>query len=138
MLHVVFDTNVLVSSLIRRRKPRELWNKVLEGKIKIITSDELLAEFSEVIVRPHFKRYLRRSRLNKFHRILLQKITITKVKTHLPKISEDPDDNMVEAAFSAGADYIVSGDKHLLALKEFKGIKIVTIDEMVQVLTATH
>lgn len=60
MLRVVFDTNVLISALIKHGKPRELWSNVLEGKIKLYASDELLAEFSEVIIRPEFKRYIRK------------------------------------------------------------------------------
>lgn len=47
MLHAVFDTNVLVSALVRRGKPRELWDAVLDRKIKLAISNELLAEFME-------------------------------------------------------------------------------------------
>lgn len=134
MLRAVFDTNVLISALIRTGKPRELWNKVLDGKVKLVISEKLLREFNEVIVRPQFKRYLRRNRLAKFQRIL-QTAEISKVKTHFPQLTEDPDDNMVvEVACSGKADYIVSGDKQLLALKEFKGIKIVTVGEMLEIL----
>lgn len=47
MLRAVFDTNVLVSSLIRRGKPRELWNQVFTGRISLIISDELFSEFQQ-------------------------------------------------------------------------------------------
>jgi len=134
MVHAVFDTNVLISTLISRGKPRELWNEVLEGKIRLELSNELLTEFNEVIVRPEFKKYLRRSSLTRFRRILLQKANITRVKVRFAQITEDADDNIVfEAAYSSGAEYIVSGDNDLLRLKEFKGIKIVTVDEMLKI-----
>ena len=134
MVHAVFDTNVLISTLISRGKPRELWNEVLEGKIRLELSNELLKEFNEVIVRPEFKKYLRRSSLTRFRRILLQKVNITRVKVRFAQITEDADDNIVfEAAYSSGAEYIVSGDNDLLRLKEFKGIKIVTVDEMLKI-----
>jgi len=134
MVHAVFDTNVLISTLISRGKPRELWNEVLEGKIRLELSNELLKEFNEVIVRPEFKKYLRRSSLTRFRRILLQKANITRVKVRFAQITEDADDNIVfEAAYSSGAEYIVSGDNDLLRLKEFKGIKIVTVDEMLKI-----
>ena len=134
MVHAVFDTNVLVSILISRGKPRELWNEVLEGKIRLELSNELLKEFNEVIARPEFKKYLRRSSLTRFRRILLKKANITRVKMRFAQITEDADDNIVfEAASSSGAEYIVSGDKDLLKLKEFKGIKIVTADEMLKI-----
>ena len=134
MVHAVFDTNVLISTLISRGKPRELWNEVLEGKIRLELSNELLKEFNEVIVRPEFKKYLRRSSLTRFRRILLEKANITRVKVRFAQITEDADDNIVfEAAYSSGAEYIVSGDNDLLRLKEFKGIKIVTVDEMLKI-----
>ena len=134
MVHAVFDTNVLISTLISRGKPRELWNEVLEGKIRLELSNELLKEFNEVIVRSEFKKYLRRSSLARFRRILLQKANITRVKVRFAQITEDADDNIVfEAAYSSGAEYIVSGDNDLLRLKKLKGIKIVTVDEMLKI-----
>jgi putative PIN family toxin of toxin-antitoxin system len=126
---------VLVSSPIRRGKPRELWNKVLEDKIKLVMSDDLLTEFVDAISRPRFRRYIKRNRLKKFRRVLLQKAEFSTVKIHLPQVTVDPDDNIVvETAYSANAKYIVSGDKHLLTLMEFKGIKVVTIDQMLKIL----
>lgn len=57
------------------------------------------------------------------------------VKSGFKAVKEDPDDDIiVRAAYDGKADYIVSGDRHLLALKEYKGIKILTIDEMLNVL----
>jgi predicted nucleic acid-binding protein len=56
------------------------------------------------------------------------------VKSKFKVIKEDPDDDVVlRTAFDGKAEYIVSGDKHLLALGEFKGIKIVNITEILSV-----
>ena len=50
-------------------------------------------------------------------------------------IKEDPDDNLILATAVGGrANYIVSGDRHLLDLGEFRGIKIVTVDRMLSIL----
>ncbi len=50
-------------------------------------------------------------------------------------MAEDPDDDIVLGTADEGnADYIVSGDKHLLKLREFKRIKIVTVTEMLEIL----
>jgi predicted nucleic acid-binding protein len=59
-----------------------------------------------------------------------------KVKSRFKKVKADPtdDDIILRTAYDGKADYIVSGDEHLLALKEFKGIKIVTVSEMLEVL----
>jgi putative PIN family toxin of toxin-antitoxin system len=128
---VVFDTNARVSALIRPGRPRELWNKVLEGKIQLVISKGLLSEFDEVMSRPQFRRYVRRVALARFRKILFQNARLTRIRTRVDLIKEDTDDNIVlEAALNGRADYIVSGDGHLLVLKSFKGIKIVSVNEM--------
>ncbi|XGI83553.1 putative toxin-antitoxin system toxin component, PIN family [Halorutilales archaeon Cl-col2-1] len=49
------------------------------------------------------------------------------------EIEDDPSDNIfIEAAVSADADYIISGDSHLLSLHKFDGIEIVTPDEFLE------
>ncbi len=74
-------------------------------------------------------------RLRRFNLVLIRRAEIIEVRTHLPQITEDPDDNIIiETALDGEADYIVSGDKHLLMLKEFKGIKIVNVEEMLKIL----
>jgi hypothetical protein len=135
MLRVVFDTNVLVSIIIRSGKPRELWNYVMDGRISLILSDELIEEFNDVVSRSQLKRYLKRPRLMRFQRVLIQLAKIYTIRTHFRLVTADSDDNMVlDAAYSGRADYITSGDKHLLRLGEFKGIRIVTVDGMIKIL----
>ncbi len=135
MLRIVFDTNILVSVIIKHGKPRELWDQVIEGKVRLSISEELLAEFNDVIFRPKFKRYVTKRRITKFQRALIQTAEVLRVKIHFQQITKDPNDNMVlELAHSSRADYIVSGDKHLLTLDEFKGIRIVTVDQMIWII----
>ena len=56
-------------------------------------------------------------------------------ETRFPPVTADPDDNIVvEAAHSGRVDYVVTGDRKLLALKEFKGIEFVTVDDMLRML----
>jgi putative PIN family toxin of toxin-antitoxin system len=59
---------------------------------------------------------------------------IVQVKSRFKVVKEDPDDDIiVRTAYDGKADYIVSGDKHLLSMKEFKGIRILTVEEMLNV-----
>jgi len=135
MVKTVFDTNVLVSSLIRSGKPRLLWDKVIKGEVELIISREILSEFNDVASRPKLRRYVSLKRLRRFNQILIRRAEIIEIRTRLPQITDDPDDNIiVETALDGGTDYIVSGDKHLLMLKEFKEIKIVTVEEMLKIL----
>jgi len=136
LLRVVFDTNVLVSILIRKGKPRDLWNSILEEeKIKLILSEELFSEFSGVIARPHLQKYADKQAAGIFQEMLLQKGELVKIKEHLRQVTGDPDDNIiVETAVAGDAEYIVSGDKHLLDLKEFRGIQIVSVASMLPII----
>jgi predicted nucleic acid-binding protein len=60
---------------------------------------------------------------------------MVQVKSKVKAVKEDPDDDIiVSAACDAHADYIVSGDQHLLSLREFRGIKIVTVNQMLSIL----
>jgi len=60
---------------------------------------------------------------------------IVQVKSSLKAVKADPDDDIIiRAAYDGKADFIVSGDNHLLSLKEFKGIRILTVDEMLNLL----
>ena len=70
--------------------------------------------------------------------ILLDFLTFTipvKINKRFKAILKDPEDNkFIECAVASMADYIVSGDKHLLELKEFAGIKILTASECIAIL----
>ncbi len=64
-----------------------------------------------------------------------RRTTIVAVKSKFRIVGEDPkDDAVLNTAYSGKAAYMVSGDKHLIPLREFKRIKIVTITEMLDVL----
>ena len=135
MVRAVVDTNVLVSALINRRKPRTLILKLLE-KHTVILSHQMLAELADVLTRDKF--LLKTSQINTFLANLARKSKIVKSKIVTPTsrfriIPEDPDDDTVlNTAYTGKAEYIVTGDKHLLALKEFKRTKIVTVTQMLE------
>jgi putative PIN family toxin of toxin-antitoxin system len=134
-MSVVFDTNVLVSALITTGKPRLLFRKVVDGQIQLILSKNILTEFSEVADDPRIRKYADQDDIVAFLRIIDKVVTITKVKSCFKTIQEDPDDDIVlRTAFDGKADVIVSGDKHLLSLGVFRGIRILTVDEMLTLL----
>lgn len=132
MIRVIVDTNVLVSALIGHGKPRRLVLKLL-GKHTVILSREMLAELADVLARDRFM--IKDSQLERFLSGLVRKSEIVTISTRFKMISEDPDDDTVlNAAYSGKANYIVTGDRHLLALREFKGIEIVKVTHMLEIL----
>ena len=133
-MRVVLDTNVLVSALIKAGKPRDLFLKLAKEE-QIILSRTILEEFLEVTEDPKVAKYLNQQDVTVFLNVLGNTASIVHMKSKFRAVKEDPDDDViVRTAYDGKADYIVSGDRHLLALKEYKGIKIATIDEMLQVL----
>ena len=131
-MRVILDTNVIVSALVGHGKPRRLLTKLSEGH-EIVSSKQMLAELKDVLSRSRFE--FTRRQINEFLLIMVRGTTMATVTDFPEIITEDPDDNIVLATASEGqAGYIVSGDKHLLKLKEYRGIKIVAVKEMLELL----
>ena len=135
MLIIVFDINVLVSSLIVKGKPRELLQKAKGKEFTLAFSREMLSDLVIVIKRQKFEKYVTSTDTLLFLNDLRMTGKLVPVKSTFKVVVEDPDDDIIiRTAFDAKADYIVSGDRHLLALKEFKGTRIVTVDQMSMIL----
>lgn len=127
MLTVTADTNIYLSALIWGGKPLQLLESAIAGEIRLAISDAILNETLRVM-RGKFRLSEERIAVAKqYIEGCTDRVVVTQV---LNVISEDPsDDRILECAVSAGADVIVSGDKHLLRLKQFGRIRIVTLAE---------
>jgi len=134
-MDVVFDVNILVSALITEGKPKKLWLKAVEGEFELVLSKGIVDDFVQVMGRSKFDRYVDESDMLDFVQALSAIAKFVRTKSRYRIVKEDPDDDVVlAAAYDGGADYVVSGDQHLLNMKEFKGIHIVTADKMIQIL----
>lgn len=132
---IVFDINVLVSSLIVKGKPQELWQKAKGEEFTLVFSREMLSDLVNVLRRKKFQKYVTSVDIWLFLNDLRMAGKLVPVKSRFRVVTEDPDDDIIiRTAYDVKADYIVSGDRHLLALKEFKGISIVTVDQMLAIL----
>lgn len=133
MLRVVLDTNVLLSAIVCNGKPRKLFQMGIDGKYKILISKETLDELSEVIQRPKFK--MTREGIVRIVSALMETGENVRIISNFEVINNDLDDNIIiNTAYDGNADYIVSGDKDIKDLKNFKKIKIVSVDEMLKIL----
>ena len=133
MLRITPDTNTLISAFISEGNEYKLLKLAKLGKIKIIVSINILKEFKDVISRPKFG-FSKEQIKNAFKQILsISEIIVPKIKIKL--IKEDSEDNKILECASAGnVDYIVSGDRHLLNLKEYKNIKIIRTFEILKLI----
>ncbi len=129
-MRAVLDTNVLVSAVLSDAgPPGSILRAWRAGSFQIVTSPPLLSELEAVLARPRIARRLGWSETERsaFVVALGESAMIVAPKKEIALIDADPADNRVlEAAAEAGADYIVSGDRHLLDLGSYEGIDIVT------------
>ena len=127
------DTNVLISAVVGHGRPRRLVTILLE-RHQVVSSRQMLAEFVEVISRREFVQ-VGRSRVRSFLSIFIRQAEIVPVKQTTRVIAQDPDDDVVlGTAVEGNASLIVSGDRHLLDLKRFRGIRILTVEESLELL----
>ena len=136
-MRVVIDTNVVVSGLMKTDStPAAVVQAARREAFEWIASDDLLAEMQRVLARPSVQRQTGLSDADAAH--FQQQVTelATRVEpTQRIDISRDPDDNRVlEAAFAGEADYIVTGDRDLLELGSYEGIRIVTPADFIALL----
>ena len=133
-IKIVCDTNTIISGLVWRGNEFQLLNAVLKRKAILFTSPPLLNEFRRVVNYPRLAPFIRDPN-NLFNKLMEMSIIVTP-KEYVKIVKEDPtDDRVLECALACEADYIISGDKkHLLKLKEFHGIPLVTTRYMLDVL----
>jgi uncharacterized protein len=131
-MNVVPDTNTVVSGLLWHGAPHEILSLAGEGKITLYTSPALLAELRDVLGRPKFAARLKKVGTTP-RKLSLEFAALAKLTHPMPLepvILADPDDDAVLAcAISANAQVITSGDSHLLSLKTYRGITILTARE---------
>lgn len=131
MQKIVIDTNVIVSSLIQHGYPNLIVKELfIEQKFQLCISDELLAEYYEVLARPKFSKFQ-----DFFIRaeMLLVEIEAKATKYNptitLNLISDDDDNMIVELADECLADFIITGNTTDFTFKTYKQSKIVTPKE---------
>ena len=133
LTEVVLDTNILISAIVFGGKPRQILEAAVKGQIQLVLSDEIIKEMRGVLEGKKFQHPAEIMDLiiNELEALA----EIVKPKERITVIEKDPEDNRVlECAQEAQADYIVSGDKYLLEIEDFKETKILTPEEFLDIL----
>jgi len=125
---VLLDTNILISALGWSGKPKVIFEKCLHGELELVTSPNQIEELERVMDYPKFN--FTEEQKATFISIILEIATMVEITGKVNIIVDDPDDNAIlETAIVGNVQYLISGDPHLLKLKEFAKIKIVTASE---------
>ncbi len=136
MIRACLDTNVLISGLISPKgAPHEILSALSNRDFLLITSLEILGEIEEVINYPKIKKAykLTPEQIEGLIKLVRKYSHKCLSASSLKVIADDPDDDkFLHAAIQGNANYIVSGDAHLLNLRTFQGIPVMTARQFIE------
>lgn len=132
-MRITIDTNILVSALGWNGAEASVVEMVLESKLELYLSTEILSEFFRVVKYPKFR--FTDSEIDGFIGRLLSNSVIVNPSQPVKVIIDDPADNKIlECALEGKSEFIISGDRYLLSLGEYEGIKILRAVDFLKVL----
>ncbi len=132
---VVLDTNVVVSALLWKGTPGQIIPLIEQGFVVMIMTPAIVAEYRAVIQRETFRLIIARrgTSWSKLLIDLLQYALVVPDRLSPVRIEADPsDEKFLAAAMTGDADALVSGDRHLLDLKDTVALPILTPSQFVQ------
>ncbi|MDQ0287864.1 putative PIN family toxin of toxin-antitoxin system [Desulfofundulus luciae] len=133
VMRITVDTNILISALGWNGPEAAVIEMVLESKIELCLSAQILSEFYRVTQYPKFR--FTNEEVDGFIGRLLPVVIFVTPTQKIDVVTSDPDDNkIIECAIAGESDYIISGDKHLLELKNYRGISILRASDFLQLL----
>lgn len=120
---IVVDTNIMVGAIM---KPTGASNKILDmwiqGRLTLLVTERILDEYRTILS----QKWLKPDRVSELNRHMSEFAEVVDPKERVYEIKDDPSDNrFLECAAEGEADYIISSDQHLLALKRFRRTEIV-------------
>ena len=132
---VVFDTNVWVSILLKKALSQEFVPTIESGGITVYVSHQLLHELARILRYPKLQDVFRDAEVSEEAALaaVVRSTTLVRPRHVVREIEKDPPDNRaLECALSSRARTVVSGDRHLLELEKFRGIRIVKPREFLE------
>ncbi len=124
-IRVIFDTNVWISFLIGKRLSK-VKRYISDGRLQIVTTDQLILEIRTVTARKKLKKYFPTESVHDLVE-LLETIADHFEIEPTNFVSRDPKDNfLLDLVNISKADFLVTGDKDLLEINSFKTARILT------------
>ncbi len=129
-MRVVFDTNVLISALLFDGGPEKIMLSTFNGLNELILSSYIITETTRILedkfgVEPSSLELLQN---------LLGEAELVYFQPFLNVIEDEPDNRIIETAVKGKATFLVTGDKLLLKLKQYKGVTIVSVKEFLVII----
>ena len=128
-LKIILDTNLWISFLITKNY-QQLDQYILDGKLKLIFSNELIEEFISVTARSKFKKYFSNTDVDELIQLFDFYGEHVKVTSDVNKCRDPKDNFLLNLAIDSKADYLVTGDSDLLVIRFINTTKIITLKSL--------
>ena len=128
MIHVVFDTNILVSRLLAPKDsvPAQVVRSVFKRGGQSLFSEVTFAELEAVLSRAKFDAYISREKRQYFLSEMRELSAFITINKHVSLCREPADDKFLEVAVNGKVDYLITGDQDLLVLESIENIPILS------------
>lgn len=131
-IRIIIDTNIWVSFLITKDYSK-LDDIVFSKKAILIFSEELLEEFAEVVKRPKLKKFFAVKDVENVIKTIEEFAEYIDVKSTVTACRDVKDNFLLALAIDGNADYLITGDKDLLSLKNFGKTTILPITDFIEI-----
>jgi hypothetical protein len=128
-MKIVFDTNIWISFAIGKRLS-SLEQVLLNRRIKVFVSSELILEFFHVASSSKLSKYLSEERIAETIQLIKATTEVASINKAASESRDIKDNYLLDLSLQIHADYLVTGDKDLLILKEYKGTEIISFSEL--------
>ncbi|MCH7920929.1 MAG: putative toxin-antitoxin system toxin component, PIN family [Planctomycetes bacterium] len=134
-MNVVFDTNIYISAfVIPGGNAEKAYLHAIDGDFELCTSIAILTELAQKLDE---KFDWEKHRIAQLISSISDIATVLKATPSLKVLSDDPDNRILECAIKAEADFLVTGDKHLLKLRMYGNFQIIKLSNFLSILHQT-
>ena len=129
-MKVVFDTNIFISAfVIPGGKAEAAYSHALRKDFTLYSSVAILTETAQKLGE---KFSWQQDKITSLLKAIAKVAIVIKTEPHLHLLADEPDNRVLECAEAVGADFIVTGDKHLLFLKHFQNSNVVRLADFLK------
>ena len=131
-MKVVFDTNIYISAfVIPGGNAEKAYLKAIDNNFDLYTSIAILTELANKLDK---KFGWEKHKIEQLVKSIGKLAIVYKSKPWLHVVSNEPDNRILECALQAGAEFIVTGDKHLLKLNKYENTEIIKLSSFISML----
>ena len=129
-MKIVFDTNIFISAfVIPGSKGEEAYAHALRREFSLYSSVAILTETAQKLGE---KFGWQQDKIASLLKAIAKVAIVIKTEPHLHLLADEPDNRVLECAEAVGADFIVTGDKHLLFLKHFQNTTVIRLSDFLK------